>query len=218
MQQAHPDRFDHAFAGHLGPVLGVALSADGKVLASASDDGSIRLWDAITGKPRRTINDHTDWVGKRGVRRGRNQGGVVGWRPIIRMSDVQWGRAVGRSQPQPGGSGAGPQSGRPGGGDRIRRWIGPCRDRIGGDVIWKDESPNREYRCVAVTGDGRHVLAGTVVGEVRVIDSRSGKFLRPSTGTRVRSSRSPRTRDGSWRSRPERTGRSAFGRWTPPAK
>jgi len=35
---------------HAGPVSALAYSHDGKVLASGSEDGTIRLWDATTGK------------------------------------------------------------------------------------------------------------------------------------------------------------------------
>jgi WD40 repeat protein len=49
-------------SGHRGGVTSVAFSPDGKTLASAGRDKTVRLWDVETGKNTQVLEGHTDEV------------------------------------------------------------------------------------------------------------------------------------------------------------
>jgi WD40 repeat protein len=48
------------FKGHTGWVASVAFSPDGKTLATASADKSVKVWDVSTGQVKATLTGHTD--------------------------------------------------------------------------------------------------------------------------------------------------------------
>ncbi|KYC38799.1 hypothetical protein WA1_34930 [Scytonema hofmannii PCC 7110] len=50
------------FEGHSGWIRCVSFSLDGKTLASASDDKTIKLWESTTGKEITTLRGHTERV------------------------------------------------------------------------------------------------------------------------------------------------------------
>ncbi|MER2527717.1 MAG: pentapeptide repeat-containing protein, partial [Candidatus Competibacter denitrificans] len=58
----HPPPQIWRLIGHSGAVNGCAWSPDGRWLASAGDDGTLRLWDAASGECRRVLAGHEDWV------------------------------------------------------------------------------------------------------------------------------------------------------------
>jgi uncharacterized membrane protein affecting hemolysin expression len=60
---ARPYNVATQLTGHTGPVIDVVFSPDGQLLASASDDGTVRLWDVESGKQRgEPLTGHTDVV------------------------------------------------------------------------------------------------------------------------------------------------------------
>ncbi|WP_375496795.1 helix-hairpin-helix domain-containing protein [uncultured Nostoc sp.] len=52
----------HTLQGHSNSVNSVAFSPDGKILASGSDDKTIKLWDLATGREIYTLQGHSSYV------------------------------------------------------------------------------------------------------------------------------------------------------------
>src|SRR5262245_53023939 len=56
------DRTWAKLRGHSAPVYSVAISPDNTWLATASDDGTVRLWETADGRPRAQLDGHTRYT------------------------------------------------------------------------------------------------------------------------------------------------------------
>ena len=52
----------HVLVGHREDIATLAVSPDGRLLASGSNDADIRLWDMATGQSLKTLTGHTNAV------------------------------------------------------------------------------------------------------------------------------------------------------------
>ncbi|HEV3142640.1 MAG TPA: WD40 repeat domain-containing protein, partial [Gemmataceae bacterium] len=60
--QRLPPRERATLSGHTGGVCALAVTADGKTLASASEDNTVRIWDLVSEHERFSLRGHTDKV------------------------------------------------------------------------------------------------------------------------------------------------------------
>jgi hypothetical protein len=84
-------RKQRTFRGHNQLVTDVAFSPDGRLIASASWDGEIKLWGVETGREIRTLSGHTSGVESIRFTASGKQLLSAGWDGTLRVWDVETG-------------------------------------------------------------------------------------------------------------------------------
>jgi transcription initiation factor TFIID subunit 5 len=94
LQSGHQVRL---FSGHFGAVRAVAISPDGRMLATSGDDPFINIWDLGSGKKMHTLQGHTGRVHSLDFSMEGSTGVLAsgGDDDTVRIWDVQRGLAKG---------------------------------------------------------------------------------------------------------------------------
>jgi WD40 repeat protein len=159
-------------------VLSLAFSPNGKLLASGSDDGMVRLWDVASGREFARFEGHKGWVWS--VAFGPDGTSLVsgGEDGTVRVWDTASGREIARLSVDKGSVNAVAFSpdgtSLVSGGDdgTVKVW-----DVAGGREIARLQGHGSWVLAVAFSPDGERVASGAIDGTVSVWDVAGGREI-----------------------------------------
>ncbi len=169
--------------GHSGSVAHAVFSPDGRWVATASNDGSVKLWDAATARELRSWNDHGDVVDA--VAFSPDGAHVVSgsWDRTVRIWSADTGSlerslsghrdAVAALAFHPDGT----RFASAGWDGQVFLW-----ELASGQRLRELSVGDQRSRAVAISADGRMLAASAEDGTVHLWDASDGRLLRVLRG------------------------------------
>ncbi len=164
--------------GHEGDVRSVRFSPDGTSVASASLDGTIKLWDVVLGENTATFEGHTDAVNSIAYSPDGRTLVSGSWDGTIKLWAVKNGDTITTLEAHPEGvdSVAYSPDGRT---SASGSWDGTIKlwDANNGNAIATLEEHTSPVTSVSFSSDGRTLASGSWDGTIKLSDVKSGENI-----------------------------------------
>lgn len=183
LMENHPSHEFQSLRGHDDYVRCIAFSADGALLASGSDDKTVRIWDVQAGTSQHTLRGHTHWIYCLDFSRtGLVASGAAD--STVRLWNATTGRPVGTLSGHLGCVHA--VSFAPNGkklvaasGQSLYVWD----LSVNKPELWKTfKAHGGSVRSVVLSPDGRFLVSGGEDGKVNIWDEQTYALLRTFNG------------------------------------
>ena len=141
--------------GHSAPIEYLALSKDGKFLATASEDKTVIIWDLAAGKETQTLKGHTETVNSVSFSPDGKQAVTTSADKTVRVWDLAGPKEIALF--------------------KVEREV-EIKDAKG--KVSKQKELGREFTRAVFTSDGKNVIAGNLDGVIKIYDVEGKKELK----------------------------------------
>jgi WD40 repeat protein len=145
--------------GHLDDIESLAISKDGKFIASASRDNTVKIWDAGSGKDIQTLKGHNDAVTSVSFSPDGKQVVTTSLDKTVRVWDIAGAKEVANF--------------------KVERMV-EVKDPKG--KISQVKEIGREFTHALFSNDGKKVFAGNLEGVVKIYDVEDKKEMKELKG------------------------------------